>query len=162
MSFASANAPISRWSLKTASMRWRLTSPWWRIGPVCGRQYLRKRLTLLQGQANLVEIDLLRGGGRMPMVDQCPENPYYLMVARKTKPFRCDVWASHFREALPEIPVPLRSPDRDVPLALQPLVDAVQARSRYDQDIDYRQPLRPAVVGDDVAWLKKHLRSLKS
>jgi Protein of unknown function (DUF4058) len=33
------------------------------------KKYLRKRQGLLLGEANLVEIDLLRGGDRMPMLD---------------------------------------------------------------------------------------------
>lgn len=121
-------------------------------------QYLRKRQSLLSGQANLVEIDLLRGGRRMPMADDWPDSPYYLLVARKEQSPRCEVWPAHFRQALPEIPVPLLPPDRDMGLALQPLIDAVFARSRYEGDIDYRQPLRPAPSAADAAWLKKHLR----
>ena len=132
----------------------RQNSPGW-------EQYLRKRQVLLEGQANFVEIDLLRGGQRMPMADDWPDSPYYLLVARKKEPLRCAVWAAHFRHALPEIPVPLRPPDGDVSLALQPLIDSVYARSRYDQDIDYRQPLRPPSSAADAAWLKKHLRGLK-
>ncbi len=45
-------------------------------------QYLRKRQAHLAGQANLVEIDLLRGGQRMPMADDWPDSPYYLLVAQ--------------------------------------------------------------------------------
>jgi hypothetical protein len=37
--------------------------------------YLRKRQSLLLGDANLVEIDLLRGGSRMPMLDLWPDSP---------------------------------------------------------------------------------------
>src|SRR5262249_4846557 len=36
------------------------------------KKYLRKRQALLLGKANLVEIDLLRGGTRMPMVEDWP------------------------------------------------------------------------------------------
>jgi hypothetical protein len=38
--------------------------------------YLRKRQSLLLGDANLVEIDLLRGGSRMPMLDLWPDSPF--------------------------------------------------------------------------------------
>src|SRR5437016_3158976 len=47
------------------------------------KKYLRKRQALLLGRANLVEIDLLRGGERMPMLDKLPDSPYYLLVARE-------------------------------------------------------------------------------
>ncbi len=37
--------------------------------------YQRKRQSLLLGDTNLVEIDLLRGGTRMPMLDPWPNSP---------------------------------------------------------------------------------------
>jgi len=43
-------------------------------------QYLRKRQGLLLGEASLVEIDLLRGGQRLPMIDPWPSSPYTLLV----------------------------------------------------------------------------------
>src|SRR5207245_1997290 len=45
--------------------------------------YLRKRQGLLLGAANLVELDLLRGGQRMPMLDPWPNAPYTLLVSRR-------------------------------------------------------------------------------
>lgn len=36
------------------------------------REYLAKREAVLQTQAHLVEVDLLRGGARLPMVDALP------------------------------------------------------------------------------------------
>jgi Protein of unknown function (DUF4058) len=120
--------------------------------------YVGKRQALLEGYANLVEIDLLHGGRRLPMEDDWPDSPYYLLVARQEEAPRCAVWPAHFRHPLPEIPAPLAPPDRDVSLALQPLIGAVYARSRYDRDVDYRQPLRPPPGTADAAWLKKQLR----
>lgn len=106
-------------------------------------QYTRKRQAYLEGAANFVEIDLLRGGRRMPMADDWPDSPYYLLVCRKPEAPRCTVWHGHYLRPLPPIPIPLASPDPDITLALQPLVEAVYARSRYDRDIDYRRPLDP-------------------
>lgn len=119
--------------------------------------YLRKRQAHLIGlQANLVELDLLRGGERMPMADDWPDSPYYVLVARKKESPRCTVWPAHFRVPLPDVRVPLAPPDDDARLALQPLVDAVYARSRYEQDINDHRPLRPAPGAADAAWLKQH------
>ena len=132
-----------------------------REGSIGWMQYLRKRQALLAGYANLVEIDLLRGGQRMPMADDWPDSPYYLLVARKQESPRCTVWPAHFLEPLPDILVPLAAPDADVSVSLQPLVDAVYARSRYDGDIDYRRPLRPSPNTAEAAWLKKHLSRRK-
>src|SRR5262249_47201347 len=103
--------------------------------------YQRKRQSHLLGGVNLVEIDLLRGGQRMPMLDPWPASPYTLMVAKAKKYQRCLVWQAHFRQALPPIRVPLAKPDSDIPLDLQPMIDGIYQRSRYAQSIDYVQPL---------------------
>src|SRR5207249_1598218 len=43
-------------------------------------EYLRKRQACLSGMVNFVEIDLLRRGRRMPMDDDWPDSPYYLLM----------------------------------------------------------------------------------
>ncbi len=118
-------------------------------------QYRRKRNVLLLGSANLVEIDLLRGGQRMPMVEPWPDSPYYLLVGRQSDVPHCRVWPVHVHHALPEIPVPLASPDPDVPLALQPLIETIYERSRYARRIDYTKLLDPPLPPEQVAWLQQ-------
>ena len=60
---------------------------------------------------------------------------------------------------LPDIAVPLASPDPDVKLALQPLVEAVYARARYHRSIDYAKPLTPPLGPEESAWLEQQLRA---
>ena len=112
-----------------------------RLGSEGWFEYLRKRQACLSGMVNFVEIDLLRRGRRMPMDDEWPDSPYCLLVGRKAEAPRCSVCAYPTRP-LPEIPIPLAPPDADLPLSLQPLIDAIYARSHYEVDIDYRQPLQ--------------------
>jgi hypothetical protein len=121
-------------------------------------QYIRKRNALLLGSANLVEIDLLRGGQRMPMAEPWPTSPYYLLVGRQNRVPYCRVWPVHFHQPLPEIPVPLANPDPDLPLALGPLIEAVYERSRYARRIDYSKPLAPPLTPEQTAWLQGQLR----
>jgi hypothetical protein len=120
--------------------------------------YLRKRQSLMLEGVNLVEIDLLRGGERMPMLDPWPASPYTLMVARAKKPYACLVWQGHFQKPLPTIRVPLLKPDPDLPVALQPLIDTIYRRWRYAQTIDYNKPLKPPLKSEEAAWLKRQLR----
>jgi uncharacterized protein DUF4058 len=122
------------------------------------RLYHRKRLAFLRGYAHLVEIDLLRRGRRMPMARAWPDSPYYLMVCRKKQASRCAVWPAYFTELLPSIPIPLAPPDPDIILDIQPFVEAIYARSRYERDIDYRQPLNPPLTPAEAAWLAERLR----
>jgi hypothetical protein len=122
-------------------------------------QYQRKRQGVLLGGVNLVEIDLLRGGQRMPMLDPWPASPYTLLVARANKAQLCKAWPAHFRRPLPPIPVPLTKPDPDVTLTLQPLIGAIYQRFRYEPSIDYTVRLTPPLSPDDAAWVKQLLRS---
>ena len=122
------------------------------------RLYYRKRLAYLSGYANLVEIDLLRRGRRMPRASPWPDSPYYLLVCRKKQAPRCAVWSGFFTEPLPRLPIPLAPPDSDVFLDLQPLVEVIHARSRYERDIDYQQALNPPLNPAEQAWLEAQLR----
>jgi hypothetical protein len=129
-----------------------------RLGTEGWDLYLRKRQGLLLGAANLVEIDLLRGGQRMPMVTPWPPSPYYLLACRKRRAPYCTVWPATFEERLPEIQVPLDDPDPDVALDLQPMVEAIYARSRYDTSVDYSKPLTPPLTRVQADWLERRLR----
>jgi hypothetical protein len=122
-------------------------------------QYQRKRQSVLLGDVNLVEIDLLRGGQRMPMLDPWPDCPYTLLVSSARKFQLCRVWPADFRRRLPAVPVPLAKPDPDVLLDLQPMVEAIYGRSRYERSIDYAQPLAPPLAADEAEWLAGQLRA---
>jgi hypothetical protein len=121
------------------------------------RLYYRKRLAYLNGHANLVEIDLLRRGRRMPMASAWPDSPYYLLVYRKKRGSRCSVWPVYFTEPLPPVPIPLAPPDADISLEIQPFIEAIYARSRYERDIDYRRPLYPPLSTAEAAWLEERI-----
>ena len=121
----------------------------------------RKRQAHLEGRANLVEIDLLRRGQRMPMCDDWPESPYYILTCwKKTAPM-CKVWPAYVDRPLPKLRIPLSPPDDDIVLDLQPMVDAIYERSRYAVDIDYEKPCHPALDEAAVQFLKARLAERK-
>lgn len=119
--------------------------------------YQRKRQSLLLERVNLVELDLLRGGQRMPMLDPWPNCPYVLMVARARKPHACLVVEGHFQQPLPEIPIPLAKPDPDLSLNLQALLDTIYRRYRYEQSINYATELTPSLTAEEMAWWRQQL-----
>jgi hypothetical protein len=125
------------------------------------KKYMRKRKALLLGKANLVEIDLLRGGDRMPMLDPWPDSPYALLVARADDAPHCRVWRASFGWPLPAIPVPLAQPDQDITLDLQPLINSIYERNHYGEEIDYATALTPPLVGEEAASVEKLLRQRK-
>jgi hypothetical protein len=120
--------------------------------------YLRKRNALLLGSAHFVEIDLLRGGTRPPMLDALPDSPYYVLLCRRERAPYCRIRKAYFDRPLPELTIPLSDNDPDVVLPLQPLVDAVYERSRYARRLDYNKPLTPPLTAEQSAWLAERLR----
>lgn len=118
-------------------------------------QYLAKRQNLLR-VANLVEIDLLRSGRRLPMVPE-PVTAYCVMVGRHATWPRAEVWPASLREPLPRVPVPLLPPDADVSLDLQALLHAVYDEAAYGPRL-YARELRPPLSEADAAWAEQVLR----
>jgi hypothetical protein len=124
------------------------------------KEYERKRQAMLLGQANFVELDLLRGGHKMPMRTPWPEVPYTLLVSRGTP--HCRVWRAHFNARLPVIPVPLFDPHPDLRLDLQPLIDDIYALGRYDELIDYTRALQPRLSRADAAYVRERIKDRTS
>lgn len=119
--------------------------------------YQRKRQVFLQGHANLVEIDLLRGGQRMPMIEGWPELPYHISVLRRQTAPRFEICSAHFNAPLPEISIPLAPPDPDIKLPLQPIVDEIYARAKFDLSFNYHKPIDPPLTAAEAAWLVQQL-----
>lgn len=121
--------------------------------------YHKKRQELLHSTANILEIDLLRGGKRPQVARTLPDAPYFIFLSRAQRRSFVDIWPLSLREAMVPVPVPLLPPDPDVPLDLGQAIHDVYRRARYDLEIDYRQtPPLPALFDDDAVWLDTHLR----
>ncbi len=129
-----------------------------RFGTEGWKEYERKRQAMLFGQANFLELDLLRGGKKMPMRTPWPDTPYTLLVSWQMKAPYCRVWPAHFNAPLPSIPVPLLYPEPDLRLDLQPLLDEIFALGRYSELLHYEGPLQPALPDTDAAWVREQLR----
>jgi hypothetical protein len=115
-------------------------------------QYLARRRQLLAGNVHLVELDLLRGGPRLPLED-LPDCDYYALVSRvETRP-RAGLWPLHLRDALPTIPVPLRPPDGDAHIDLQYVLHRVYDAAGYE-DYIYTGAPQPPLHPDGAAWAR--------
>jgi hypothetical protein len=113
-------------------------------------QYIGKRKALLAHHPHLVEIDLLRGGERMP-VEGMPACDYVVMVSRSYERPRVDLWPVALRDPLPTIPIPLRRDDRDATLDLQRLLHEQFDAAGYE-DYIYRTSPQPPLSKSDAAW----------
>jgi hypothetical protein len=130
-----------------------------RRGSVGWDQYERKRNVFLHGYANLVEIDLLRGGKRHPMTETWPDSPYAIAVFRKEKAPAADIWPAFTLQPLPTIPIPLLPPDGDVAVALQGLATSIFEGSRYAEDMQYERPIQPPLAADEMHMLSQYLQT---
>lgn len=93
--------------------------------------YLQERETLLHQDVHLFELDLLRGGARLPVGGALPGGDYYAVLSRvETRP-NCEVFAWSLRDRLPRLPIPLRAPDLDVLIDFQEVFDVAYDRGRY-------------------------------
>jgi hypothetical protein len=120
--------------------------------------YLAKRSEFLEGKVNLVEIDLLRGGRRMPLSDPPPEmGDYYVMICRAWQYPRAGFWSFTVRDPLPEVPVPLSKGQPAVKLPLRPCMDQAYDGGRYSTLLDYGEPLKPCLRKEDADWVRELL-----
>jgi hypothetical protein len=69
------------------------------------------------------------------------------------------VQPARFQRPFPTVHVPLADPDPDVPLAIQPMIEAIYARGRYHRSIDYARPLSPALSAEEQVWLENQIRA---
>ncbi|HEX8683241.1 MAG TPA: DUF4058 family protein, partial [Ardenticatenaceae bacterium] len=121
--------------------------------PGAGRdEYLEKRASLLDSNAHLIEIDLLRRWPRMPLEGALPDTAYLIMVSAAYERPHCDVWPIGLQNPLPTIPIPLLRPDPPVPLNIGAALDTAYERARYDLRIDYGAPPVPQLSPEDEAW----------
>ena len=118
------------------------------------RKYLTKRKALLQTTANLVEIDLLRVGQRLPMASPLPVGDYFALVSRGRSRPKSSVYSWRLPDRMPAIPIPLASGQNEPPVDLQNVLDLVYDRALYRLSMKYDRPLVPQPTTAEEWWLK--------
>lgn len=113
-------------------------------------QYLARARTIQRSWTHFVEIDLLRGGPRMPWLDM-PPCDYYVVVSRAERRPRAGFWPIRLRDRLPQVPIPLRNGDADVLLDLQQVLDRIYDAAGYAFRI-YSSPPEPTLSSEDAVW----------
>ena len=121
-------------------------------------QYLAKRRQLLFSSVHLVEIDLLRGGPRMPL-EKPPVCDYCALVSRADFRPEVGIWPIHLREPLPVIPIPLRAEDRFARIDVQAVLHRIYDVAAYE-DYIYTGTPQPPLAPEDAAWAKQFVPSV--
>jgi Protein of unknown function (DUF4058) len=117
--------------------------------------YLEKRHRLRTQGVNLVEIDLLIAGRRLPMARPLPPGDFFAIVSRATRSEIGDVYAWSIQRPLPKVPIPLEDPDPDVFLDLAEVFALAYQRGRHARLIHYDRPLDLPLHPQDKEWAEK-------
>jgi hypothetical protein len=104
-----------------------------------------------------VEIDLLRGGQRLPTREPLAPADFYAFLCRTERLPQVEVYAWTLRDRLPVVPVPLSGDDPDVPLDLQAAFTTTYDRAGYDYALDYRRPVEPSLDAFAAEWVRSLL-----
>ena len=83
-----------------------------------------------------------------------PKCAYSVLVSRVERRLDADLWPIALRDRLPEIPVPVRSPDADARLDLQAVLDRIYDDAGYS-DYIYEGTPRPKLAGKDAVWARQ-------
>lgn len=122
--------------------------------------YRRKRRDFIRAGVHLLELDLLRGGQRVPLLTPLPESAYFVFLTRGGNT-RVEIWPLSFQDPIPVLPVPLLEPDPDTPLDLGQAIQNIYDRAAYDLRLDYRQPPpKPPLTSTEAAWLEERLKTM--
>ncbi|MCI0640627.1 MAG: DUF4058 family protein [Gemmataceae bacterium] len=128
------------------------------IGPD-REQFLAKRRQILASSVHYVEIDLLRGGPRLP-IQKLASCDYYVMVSRWNSRPKVDLWPLRLRDRLPEIPIPLRPSKPEARLDLQAMVNRLYDTGSY-QDYIYAHEPTPPLHPEDAVWAQELIAQSK-
>jgi hypothetical protein len=138
------------------------------------RAYLRKQRDVLESDASLVEIDLLRLGERLLpnaalaayLASLEPQPAYIVLINRAWQrlgtEMACQLFTVSLRDVLPCIPIPLREGEDEVKLDVQWVFRQAYDRGPYSRGaVNYGEEPEPPLEGDDAQWLQQRLRAHK-
>jgi hypothetical protein len=115
-------------------------------------EYLEKRRDLVLSKVNFVEVDLLREGSPMPLLNPPPREDYRILICRARPRRKTVLYSFRWTTPIPEIPIPLVPGDDEPILDLNSILHSLMDRAGYDIVIDYRQPPSPRLRPEEKKW----------
>jgi hypothetical protein len=137
-----------------------IVSPFHKMAGTARESYLERRRTAQEGQAHIVEIDLISQG--YPTItysrEHLPTWDYTVTVTRIPHPDRHELYTATLQKRLPRFRLPRHVGDRDIVVDLQAVFAMAYERSGCGGRIDYqRDPPRP-LREEDRRWLASLLQ----
>jgi len=121
-------------------------------------KYEKKRLKVLGSFTNLVEIDLLRKGRPIVILNNGFKTDYRILVSRSKARPKADLYAFNIPDKIPTFPLPLRDGDREPIIDLKAILDRIYDEGFYSRIIDYHQKPIPSLSKTDAVWADNLLR----
>jgi Protein of unknown function (DUF4058) len=119
-----------------------------------GRQaYEKKRRQVLGSLSHLVEIDLLRNGKPMAILQNDVQSDYRILVSRSDFRPKADLLAFNLQHPIPSFELPLRDKDIEPVFDLQTILNELYDRASYDLVIDYKKEPIPGLSKTNQEWL---------
>jgi hypothetical protein len=115
-------------------------------------EYRAKRTSVLTQKVHLLELDLLLGGNRLPLLRPLPRADYYVFLSRTQNRPNCEVFSWKLRDPLPTIPIPLKAPDRDILVDLAKVFQTTYERGRYTRSLSYGKKPPAPMSEKDAKW----------
>lgn len=122
------------------------------------RAYESKRQKVLGSSTHLIEIDLLRGGQPMPILENSIQATYRILVSRSDRRPQAQLYPFGLQEPIPPFQLPLRYGDPEPLVDLQALLHDVYDRAGFDLAIDYTREPVPALSEADAVWVNELLQ----
>jgi hypothetical protein len=121
--------------------------------------FLAKRTDLLRHGVNVVDIDLLVSGHRLPLLAPIPPGDYHAFITNPATYDHCDVYSWSVRDTLPVLTIPLKADEAATSLDLQVAFTHVYDHGRYRQQLRYGK-IRPTMLSEvDLEWAMQRVQS---
>jgi hypothetical protein len=117
--------------------------------------YESKREELLTTTCHLIELDLLRGGERLPIKGAMPAGDYFAYIGRSDRRPTCQIIGWPWQSVLPPIPLPLLPEDGETQIDLAAAFKDAYDPAYYHQRLPYDSPLRPPLSEPEADWVRQ-------
>lgn len=111
-----------------------------------------KRMDVLGTRTHLIEIDLLRAGEPMPVLEDGSASDYRILVSRGNRRPNATLYVFGVRQPIPAFPLPLKRGDDEPTLDIGGLLHELYDRAGYDLRIDYSKVPYSPLSESDEAW----------
>jgi hypothetical protein len=115
--------------------------------------YLQKRYEYEEARVNLLELDFLRDGPRMPLGEPAPAlTDYVILLLRGDRYPEVGLWPFSVRDPFPHLVVPLARGDSDLCIDLAGVFRDCYEMAGYRRTINYAKPAEPPLRPADADW----------